>query len=547
MAASPLLIRKNDRIVFLGDSITQAQMYTNYVETYLALRYPKLNLQFFNAGWGGDNTLTAFSRLDRDVVALKPTLVTISFGMNDGGYTMPTDEILRRYTQGLEEIVGRLKQLKIRILLLTPGAVDEDMSAVCKGAQYNARGLRMISDIALRFARKQKIPAFDMHKLMMGVNAAAKASDPGFTMIPDAVHPDSAGHMVMAFGLLNALGVPPLKSTASVSAKTRRAKSTGGLKAGQILADGDGLQLELVNSDRPFRIPAGAAKVLPFLPFQERFNNSTVAIRDLPKGEYVVRFGPNRSRVFSSEELAAGVNLAAVGESGELEVSGRIADAINDKNSVYMSLWRNQALGATHGEVYNRAIHRQAIALGSKLDALINQRIRSQPPARQRLQVFPAPASGEVIDNGDFLTRWSTTEPIVADFETDGPGSDIQWTPRRFDLSSLSNCLGSLFPNRDNCLAYARIHIHSPIAQPATLLLGSDDGFAAWLNGAQIGKNLHVQRGMSVDQERMSILLAEGTNLLLMKITQHIGGWGFCVRFDGLKKPVVAGSAQTAS
>jgi hypothetical protein len=250
------------------------------------------------------------------------------------------------------------------MLLLTPGAVDEDMSAVCKGAQYNARGLRMISDIALRFARKQKIPAFDMHKLMMGVNAAAKANDPAFTMIPDAVHPDAAGHLVMAFGLLDALGVPPLKSTATVSAKTRRFKSTGGLKVGQIFADGDWLQIELANSDRPFRIPAGAEKVLPFLPFQKRFNNSTVAIRDLPEGAHVVRFGPNRSRRFSSDELARGVNLAAISESGGLEVSGSVADAINDKNSVYMSLWRNQALAFTHGEVYNRAIHRQAIALG---------------------------------------------------------------------------------------------------------------------------------------------------------------------------------------
>jgi hypothetical protein len=278
------------------------------------------------------------------------------------------------------------------------------------------------------------------------------------------------------------------------------------------------------------------------LPFQERFNNSTIAIRDLPEGDYVVRFGPNRSRTFSSAELAAGVNLAAVSESGELEASGRIADAINDKNAVYMSLWRNQALAFTFGEIYDRAIHRQAIALGSKLDALINRRIRPRPSARQKLQVFPAPASGEVIDSGDFLTRWTTTEPIVADFEVDGPDSHIQWTPRRFNLSSLGNCLGSLFPNREHCLLYARISIHSPIAQPATMLLGSDDGFAAWLNGAPIGRNLLVQRGMSVDEERMTISLAEGANLLIVKITQRIGGWGFCVRFEGLKKPIVAGA-----
>ncbi|MCY2931095.1 MAG: hypothetical protein NTV86_16725 [Planctomycetota bacterium] len=48
------VLRPNDRIVFYGDSITEQHLYTNYVESYLATRYPELKLSFFNAGWGGD-------------------------------------------------------------------------------------------------------------------------------------------------------------------------------------------------------------------------------------------------------------------------------------------------------------------------------------------------------------------------------------------------------------------------------------------------------------------------------------------------------------
>ncbi len=109
-----LLLKTNDRIVFLGDSITEQHLYTNYVETYLATRYPDLNLSFFNAGWGGDTAPGGLDRLDRDVLALKPSVVTLCYGMNDGGYTPPTDEIRNRFVNGMRQLVARLKAANVR-------------------------------------------------------------------------------------------------------------------------------------------------------------------------------------------------------------------------------------------------------------------------------------------------------------------------------------------------------------------------------------------------------------------------------------------------
>jgi lysophospholipase L1-like esterase len=94
-AMNEFILKKNDCVVFLGDSITEQQLYSNYVETYLALRYPELNLSFFNAGWGGDTVPGGLARLERDVLALKPTVVTICYGMNDGAYCPASEEIRR--------------------------------------------------------------------------------------------------------------------------------------------------------------------------------------------------------------------------------------------------------------------------------------------------------------------------------------------------------------------------------------------------------------------------------------------------------------------
>ena len=55
-AAEPdsFFFKKGDRVVFLGDSITEQYQYSSDIELYLTTRFPKWNLVFVNAGIGGD-------------------------------------------------------------------------------------------------------------------------------------------------------------------------------------------------------------------------------------------------------------------------------------------------------------------------------------------------------------------------------------------------------------------------------------------------------------------------------------------------------------
>src|SRR5256885_14900186 len=54
--AGDFLIRDGDRVVFLGDSITEQRLYTTYLEAYALTRHPDWKLSFRNAGWGGDTS-----------------------------------------------------------------------------------------------------------------------------------------------------------------------------------------------------------------------------------------------------------------------------------------------------------------------------------------------------------------------------------------------------------------------------------------------------------------------------------------------------------
>src|SRR5580698_1817993 len=56
VVATDFFIHDGDRVVFLGDSITQQKLYTTYIEAYALTRYPQWKLSFRNTGWGGDTS-----------------------------------------------------------------------------------------------------------------------------------------------------------------------------------------------------------------------------------------------------------------------------------------------------------------------------------------------------------------------------------------------------------------------------------------------------------------------------------------------------------
>lgn len=122
-------------------------------------------------------------------------------------------------------------------------------------------------------------------------------------------------------------------------------------------------------------------------------------------------------------------------------------------------------------------------------------------------------------------------------FAPEKPGETVNWKPMpRGDHANL----GALFPDQMNCAAYLKAQIISPQNCKAALLIGSDDGVKAWLNGVLVHGN-NVDRGMVPDQDMAPIELKKGDNQLLLKITQGGGGWIACARIVGTDGQPIAG------
>lgn len=538
------ILRKNDRVVFLGDSITEQQLYTNYVETYLASRYPELKLVFYNAGWGGDAAPRGCLRLERDVLALKPTVVTICYGMNDGQYCQPTEAIRDAFVAGMKGLVARLKAAGVRVVLLTPGMVDETEAPHLAAVEYNAKGLRILADEVLKLAEAEQLPVSDLHALMNEVDRKAKAADPEFCMIPDAVHPDPAGHLVMAYGLLQALGVPPCREELTVEVAGARATASGGLRLKRVKRAMHGVDLALQLSRVPFFVEHQARKVLPYLPFHETFNNLRLVVKGLPAGKGYVRARNFRSALLPSSAFEAGVSFHDLC-AGAIQASVSALRFTLEKDALYFRLWRSMGVEATPGWAD------LAIRMVPALDRA-RERIMGRPALTLDCSILASDKAGEPVTNGDFIGQWSFLGPFPKPFEVDKLGGEAEfsavapvlsgeWKAREPDLTSvMTNNLGLLFGESPNSFLYALTTLESPVDQQADLLLGSDDGFALWLNGECLASRLETYRGVVPDSDAFPVRLRKGRNVLLVKISQAGGAWGFCVRFRGLQSSLSA-------
>jgi alpha-mannosidase len=79
------------------------------------------------------------------------------------------------------------------------------------------------------------------------------------------------------------------------------------------------------------------------------------------------------------------------------------------------------------------------------------------------------------------------------------------------------------------CCAYCHVYVHVPTARQVSLLLGSDDGIAVWVNGQRVFL-YEAKRACVLDQNVVPVELLAGYNSILVKVTQYGGAWAFAFR-----------------
>ena len=135
-SADEPFLKKGDRVLILGDSITMDGRYIMALDLIARSRMPETPVEFINLGLASE-TLSGTSekrhpwprpdvheRAARAMEKVKPSVTMFCYGMNDGIYSPPDAERMGKYQAGVRDIVNLSRAAGSRVVILTPPPFD---------------------------------------------------------------------------------------------------------------------------------------------------------------------------------------------------------------------------------------------------------------------------------------------------------------------------------------------------------------------------------------------------------------------------------------
>lgn len=315
------LIHDGDRVVFLGDSITVLHTWTRYVEAYVRLRHPEWKVTFINAGVGGNTVSDALARLDTDVIAQKPTVVFVNFGMNDASF--PQGSPGWAFEQNSTTLFERL--LSARWSLEGDGGVTGKVRSVVwvDPTPYDSWAGPMVQFNKKRVTRLEELVSYvhktgaEKHVTVVGAYDAVARALAGWraanrpeNLMPDRIHPGTPLHAVMAAEVLKAIGFEVSATVAQATFSEGTLRVEGSLD--ELPWNGE----TKISFDVPKAtpIPLVTADDATWLDSKElaSLRRLVLKVKGLqPTKRYRVRAGLVDVGRFSGAELASGVEVMA--------------------------------------------------------------------------------------------------------------------------------------------------------------------------------------------------------------------------------------------
>ena len=212
------------KVVFLGDSITEAALYDKKVaepigDTFV---YPKAtgfitllkenigdDVELIGKGVSGDKVSDLLTRYKSDVLDLNPDIVFIYIGINDvwHKYDFGTGSDIDLYEKGLRTIISDIKSLGSEIVLCTPTVIGENTGDFELGNQFKDvetmekmnGDLDTFSDVVRKLSNEYETELLDLRKIFMDYLAENNINnDAAGILTTDGVHLNEQGNKLIA-------------------------------------------------------------------------------------------------------------------------------------------------------------------------------------------------------------------------------------------------------------------------------------------------------------------------------------------------------------
>lgn len=207
-----MILQPGQHILFIGDSITDSARnevdspygngFVSLVRAFVTARYPHLGLRWTNRGVSGNTVRDLANRWEVDALPLQPDWLVIMVGANDCSRRYNPERIseavyVEEYEQTLRDLLGRaVESSGCRLIVAEPFVIEADPG------DQRLQDTRELCLAARRVASDLNALSVHTQELFDDVLKSTKAED----WSSDRVHPNLAGHALIASGILRELG-----------------------------------------------------------------------------------------------------------------------------------------------------------------------------------------------------------------------------------------------------------------------------------------------------------------------------------------------------
>jgi isoamyl acetate esterase len=207
MATAPA--KKNIRIVFFGDSITQMGInkggYIDRIQAAITEKEQQKKYSLIGAGVGGNKVYDLYLRMEEDVMDKKPDVVVIYVGVNDIWHkTSGIGTDIEKFEKFYVAIIKKLQAKKIKLVLATPACIGE----LKNNGNPQDDDLNKYSDVIRRLSADYHCGLADLRLLWQQFEEKNNTGnrEQGL-MTTDRVHLSETGNQLVALEMIKALGI----------------------------------------------------------------------------------------------------------------------------------------------------------------------------------------------------------------------------------------------------------------------------------------------------------------------------------------------------
>jgi len=332
--AAKFELAEGERIVLIGDTLIERDQSQGYLETRITAANPEKSFVFRNLGWSGDTVFGAaragfgteadgFHQLKEHVIALKPTLIIVGYGMSD---SFQGETGLPRFVAGLNALLDSMAVTKARFVLLSP-IMHENLGRPLPDPTPHNRALKLYCD-AIEQAALQRGYRY--------VNLFEKNGPADERLTDNGIHLTRCGYWVIAKLIESNLwpdrqhdqGLVEVSRDGTVLASQH-------CEVSEVRPTSEGIRFKcsfqtlpppLLQADSPrTNVPAEKSRELRVI--------------GLAAGRYGLKIDDTAIGTHTAQEWQGGVSWTSGPEFDQVE---RLRQAIVAKNQLYFYRWRPQ-------------------------------------------------------------------------------------------------------------------------------------------------------------------------------------------------------------